>query len=85
MIHLFLQACELQAPYTVVRALLDSFEPAVRMRDYLCRLPLHIACLCRASYDVVALLLDTYPEATKIPDDAGCIPLHYGKIFTMEY
>lgn len=76
-LHLCIQACELQAPYAVVKALIESFEPAVRMRDYLCRLPLHIACLCRASYDVIALLLDAYVDATRIPDDAGCIPLHY--------
>ena len=72
-----MKACELQAPLTVVKALLGAFESGIEMGDSLSRLPLHIACLSRASYDVITALSETYPDATKIDDDAGCIPLHY--------
>lgn len=77
MVLVLCKACELQAPFYAVKALLDAFEPAIQMGDSLSRLPLHIACLSRASHDVIALLLETYSDAAKVDDDAGCIPLHY--------
>jgi len=70
------EACENGAPSDVVKALLDAYPYAVKMKDLGGDLPLHSACCERCSEMVILTLLQANPEASSEANGEGRLPLH---------
>lgn len=70
------QACELQPPVELVKALYIAFPAAVNTRDSGGDLPLHLACRERASKEVIDALIFAEPSSARVSDEEGRLPLH---------
>ena len=69
-------ALEMNAPFNVIKFLVDVFPQGVRERDFIDNLPLQWACNSGAPLDVVKLLYNEYPDSVKKKGWFGRHPLH---------
>ena len=68
------EACRLDPPADVIRALVSAHRPAVRVRTRWQYLPLHVAARS-SSARAVGALLEAYPRAARLKDQMGKLPV----------
>lgn len=71
-------ACSLHAPLHVVKAIVEAYPEALRMKDTTFkRLPLHVACQFSERPEVIEYLIKEDRATTLEPDVSGRLPIHY--------
>jgi len=72
-------ACQQEASFNVIYALLSKWPDAAKEKDIGGRTPLHFVCQYSAPSDafrLICLLLSSWPDGVKEKDANGCLPLH---------
>lgn len=64
----------MDAPFDVVKSLLDAFPGGAQVQDDQGMLPVHLAIRKHANEDTINVLLATYPDCVDIPNGDGHIP-----------
>ncbi len=71
-------ACSLHAPLHVVKAIVEAYPEALRMKDTTFkRLPIHVACQFSERPEVIEYLIKEDRATTLEPDVSGRLPIHY--------
>jgi hypothetical protein len=78
-------AIVLNAPTSVVEALVDAYPAGLRYGDDRGMLPLHMAFRLGSSLETTTVLVDAYPDALKKKDAKNHTPLHILKAYKRKY
>lgn len=78
-------AVVLNAPKTVIKALIDAYPDGLRMGDDRDMLPLHMAFRLGIDLAVCALLIESYPQSLQHRDNKGNTPMQILKAYRRKY